>query len=203
MNKQNERLVVLGMITGVHGVGGMVKVKSFTQDPYAIGDYGPLLLGDAQSETDQSDTDQSGTAKSGTAKSGTGKRLTIAHMQPHKDVFLVRFEGVDGRDAAEALKGRELKIERTALPKAQEGEFYFADLAGLAVKRDDGQIVGKVVAVVNFGAGDLLEIAFDGHKKTELLAFDETTVPVVDVAGGFVVIDPPDWLFGDKADDLS
>jgi len=170
MSEQDERLVVLGVITGVHGVGGMVKVKSFTQDPYAIGDYGPLLLGD------------------------TGKRLAILNLQPHKDVFLVRFEGVSGRDQAEAVKGLELKIERTALPKVDDGEFYFADLAGLAVKRQNGEVVGKVVTVVNFGGGDLLEVAFDGRKKTELLAFDEATVPVVDVAGGFVVIDPPDWL---------
>jgi len=170
MSEHDERLVVLGVVTGVHGVRGMVKVKSFTQDPYAIGEYGPLLQGD------------------------TGKRLTISSLQPHKDVFLVWFEGVEGREAAEALKGVELKIERSGLPAAEEGEFYFADLEGLAVKRLNGEVVGKVVAVVNFGAGDLLEIALDGHKKTELLAFDETAVPVVDVAGGFVVIDPPDWL---------
>jgi len=170
MSKQDERLVVLGIVTGVHGVGGMVKVKSFTQDPYAIADYGPLWLGD------------------------TGKKLTIDHLQAHKDIFLVRFEGVSGRNEAEALKGLELKVERTVLPTPEEGEFYFADLAGLAVKRQDGQVIGKVVEVVNFGGGDLLEIAFDGRKKTELLAFNEATVPVVDVAGGFVVIDPPDWL---------
>ncbi len=173
MSKQSERLVVLGVITGVHGVGGMVKVKSFTQDPYAIGDYGPLLLGE------------------------TGKRLEITQLQPHKDVFLVRFEGVSGRDAAEALKGLELKIEREVLPEAEDGEFYFADLVGLAVKRDDDVVIGKVVDVVNFGAGDLLEIEFDGRKKTELLAFNEATVPVVDMVGGFVVIDPPDWLLAD------
>lgn len=174
MSGQSRQLVVLGAITGVHGIGGMVKVKSFTGDPYAIGDYGPLILGD------------------------TGKRLEIAHMQPHKDIFLMRFEGVDGRDAAEALKGLELKIERDVLPDAEDGEFYFADLVGLAVRRDDDRTIGKVVDVVNFGAGDLLEIEFDGHKKTEFLAFNDATVPVVDMAGGFVVIDPPDWLLADE-----
>jgi len=173
MNKQSERLVVLGAITGVHGVSGMVKVKSFAQDPYAIGEYGPLLLGD------------------------TDRLLEIVRMQPHKDVFLVQFEGVVGRDAAEALKGLELKIEREKLPEPDEGEFYFADLVGLAVKRDDDQIIGRIVDVVNFGAGDLLEIEFDGRKKSEFLAFDETTVPVVDMAAGFVVIDPPGWLLPD------
>ena len=173
MSKQDERLVVLGVITGVHGVGGMVKVKSFTQDPYAIGDYGALLLGE------------------------TGRRLTIDHLQAHKDVFLVRFEGVKGRDQAEALKGLELKVERSVLPVPEDGEFYFADLAGLSVKNLDGQVIGKVVEVVNFGGGDLLEIAFDERSKTELLAFNEATVPQVDVAGGFVVIDPPNWLLGE------
>ncbi len=174
MNKQSERLVVLGAITGVHGVGGMVRVKSFTQDPYAIAEYGPLLLGD------------------------TDRRLTIAHIQPHKDVFLVQFDGVAGRDAAEALKGLELKMEREKLPEPDEGEFYFADLVGLAVKRDDDQVVGRIVDVVNFGAGDLLEIKFDGREKTELLAFNEASVPMVDMAAGFVVVEPPDWLLPDS-----
>ncbi len=173
MNKQSERLVVLGAITGVHGVSGMVKVKSFTQDPYAIGEYGPLLLGD------------------------TDRLIEIVRMQAHKDVFLVQFEGVVGRDAAEALKGLELKIEREKLPDPEDGEFYFADLVGLAVRRDDDQVIGKIVDVVNFGAGDLLEIVFDGHKKTELLAFNEATVPVVDMASGFVVVNPPNWLLPD------
>lgn len=173
MSDRSERVVVLGAITGVHGVGGMVRLKSFTQDPYAIGDYGPLLLGD------------------------TGRRLEITHLQPQKGVFLARFAGVDDRNGAEALKGLELKLERDKLPDTEDGEFYFADLVGLDVKRDNDQIVGKVVEVVNFGAGDLLEIAFADRKKTELLAFDEATVPVVDIAGGFVVIEPPDWMFED------
>ncbi len=173
MNKQSERLVVLGAITGVHGVAGMVKVKSFTQDPYAIGEYGPLLLGD------------------------TDQRLAIARMQPHKDVFLVQFEGVEGRQAAEALKGIELKLEREKLPVTDEDEYYFADLVGLVVKRDDDTVIGKIVDVVNFGAGDLLEIEFDGRKKSELLAFNQATVPVVDMAAGFVVIDPPNWLLAE------
>lgn len=170
-NDQKDRYVVLGVIIGVHGIAGMVKVKSFTQDPFAIGEYGSLLLGD------------------------TGKRIEITELQPHKDVFRVRFQGVDDRNGAEALKGLELKIERDALPDIEAGEFYFDDLAGLSVKRDNDQVIGKIVAVVNFGGGDLLEIAVDGQNKTELLAFNEATVPVVDVAGGFVVINPPDWLF--------
>lgn len=173
MNKQSERLVVLGVITGVHGVAGMVKVKSFTQDPYAIGEYGPLLL---------DDTDQ---------------RLAIARMQPHKDVFLVQFEGVEGRQAAEALKGIELKIEREKLPVTDDDEYYFSDLVGLVVKQDDDTVIGKIVDVVNFGAGDLLEIEFEGRKKSELLAFNQATVPVVDMAAGFVVIDPPNWLLAE------
>lgn len=171
MSEQPERLVVLAVITGVHGVGGTVKVKSFTQNPYDFAEYGPLILGD------------------------TGKRLEISGLQPHKDVFLVQFEGVSGRDEAEALKGLELKLERDTLPTTEEGEIYFADLIGLSVRRDNDQVVGKIVDVVNFGAGDLLEIEFDGRKKSELIAFNEAAVPVVDMASGFVVINPPDWLF--------
>ena len=171
MTKPNNDLVVLGTIVGVHGVGGMVKLKSFTQEPYAIGDYGPLLLGD------------------------TGRRLEIIELLPHKELFRARIKGIDDRSAAEALKGFELKTERSVLPPVEEDEFYFADLIGLAVKLNDDRVVGKIVDVVNFGAGDLLEIEFDGHNKTELLAFDEATVPVVDMSAGFVVVIPPDWMF--------
>jgi 16S rRNA processing protein RimM len=175
-----KTLVIVGKITGVHGVKGQVKVKSFTGDPHAIGDYGPLAAGD------------------------DGPMLEIVHMQPHKDVFLVQFAGIDGREEAESLKGLELSVPRDVLPKAREGEFYFSDLAGLAVRDKAGKSVGRVLEVVNFGGGDLLDIAFEGHAKSEFLPFNEATVPVVDLAGGFLVVDPPDWMFeGDdsKGDD--
>jgi len=170
---KNER-IVLGRISGVHGIQGVVVLRSFTQDPLAIGEYGPLYVGDSDA------------------------LLEIEHMSSHKGDFLVRFFGIEGREAAEKLKGIELSVDKSVLPQnGEEDGFYFADLIGLIVKQD-GKTVGKVVDVVNFGAGDLVDIEFEGRKKSELLAFNEASVPVVDIAGGFIEVCPPDWMFEDK-----
>ncbi len=170
---KNER-IVLGRISGVHGIKGVVVLRSFTQDPLAIGEYGPLYVGDSDA------------------------LLEIEHMSPHKGDFLVRFFGVEGRDAAEKLKGVELSVDKSVLPQNDdEDSFYFADLIGLTVKQD-GKTVGKVVDVVNFGAGDLIDIEFVGAKKSEFLAFNKASVPVVDIAGGFIEVCPPDWMFETK-----
>lgn len=167
--------VVLGRVSGVHGVNGVVVLRSFTQDPLAIGEYGPLFVGDSDA------------------------LLEIEHMSPHKGDFLVRFFGVEGRGPADKLKGVELSVDKSKLPQdgGDDDGFYFADLIGLLVKQD-GKEVGKVVDVVNFGAGDLIDIEFEGRKKSELLAFNEDSVPVVDVAAGFIEVCPPDWMFEEK-----
>ena len=170
---KNER-IVLGRISGVHGIKGVVVLRSFTQDPLAIGEYGPLYVGDSDA------------------------LLEIEHMSPHKGDFLVRFFGIEGREAAEKLKGVELSVDKSKLPQNDDEDgFYFADLIGLTVKQD-GKEVGKVIDVVNFGAGDLVDIEFEGRKKSELLAFNEASVPVVDIAGGFIEVCPPDWMFEEK-----
>ena len=170
--------VVLGRVSGVHGVNGVVVLRSFTQDPLAIGEYGPLFVGDGDA------------------------LLEIEHMSPHKGDYLVRFFGVEGRGAADALKGVELSVDKSKLPQNDDDDdgFYFADLIGLLVKQD-GKEVGKVVDVVNFGAGDLIDIEFEGRKKSELLAFNEDSVPVVDIAAGFIDVCPPDWMFEEKEAD--
>lgn len=166
----NSGRVVLGVVTSVHGIKGQVKVKSFTDDPLDLGAYGPVFVG------------------------SENRQLEISSLREAGGVLIVSFAGVASRDAAEALKGAELAVDRAVLPEPADGAFYYSDLAGLAVRRN-GKVVGKVLDVVNFGAGDLLDIHFDGRKTSQYIAFNQDAVPVVDIAGGFVEIVPPDWMF--------
>ena len=126
--------VCLGIITGAHGIKGWVRVKSFTADPEAIADYGPL-------------SDESG-----------ARRFELELVGTQKGVLLVRIKDVDDRNAAERLKGLRLYVRRADLPPPEEGEFYEADLIGLAAMREDGTGFGTIRAVNDFGAGASLEI---------------------------------------------
>lgn len=167
--------VVLGVITGPHGIRGEVKLKSFTAEGRAIASYGPVGLGDS------------------------GRAARIRSVKPQGALWIAALEGVTDRTAAEALKGVELHVPRSALPPAAEGELYQADLIGLPVFLQDGAALGAVVAIPNYGAGDLLEIAVPGRKDTVLVPFVAAMVPVADPAGGRIVIDPPDGLLDDDA----
>jgi 16S rRNA processing protein RimM len=156
--------VQMAVIGAPHGIRGEVRVKTFTGDPLALGDYGPLQAAD-------------------------GRRFEVLDIRPAGTVVVVRFKSVGDRNAAEALNGTELFVDRSALPDdTEEGEFYHADLVGLAVRDETGEPVGKVVAVQNFGGGDILEIVHGGTKGV-LIPFTEAAVPEVDVAAGFVRID--------------
>lgn len=163
--------VCLGVMVGAHGVRGLVKVKAFTEDPADVAAYGPVA-------------DKSGRRR---------WRLTVVGPAPGKspDVVLAKVEGVADRDAAQALHGTELYVARAALPALEEEEtFYHADLIGLRVEDRAGRLLGTVKAVENYGAGDLLEVeGADG--KALLLAFTKAAVPVVDLAGGRLVAEPP------------
>ena len=121
---------------------------------------------------------------------------------PIKDAtkVCVRFDGVDTRDAAAALNGVELSVPRARLPQPEPDEFYHADLIGLTVTLTDGTPVGTVVAVHDFGAGDLVEIA-PATGASFLLPFTRATVPEIDLAGGSLVIDPPDGLLPTQEDE--
>lgn len=167
--------VTLGVIVGVHGVRGLVRVKSFTEVPDDIVAYGPL-------------------------KDATGKSYELEVTGRAKGVLLVRIAGIRDRNEAEALKGTELQIERDRLPEADEDEFYHADLIGLRAETVSGDGLGQVVAVQNFGAGDLLEIRLDGSRKTVLVPFDGEVVPEVDLDAGRLVVDPPVGLLEDDTD---
>jgi len=167
------RLILVGRIAGAHGLRGLVKLQSFTGEPAAIGRYGPLL-------------DAAG-----------GRRFEVTVQNLVKGGVVARIAGIDDRNAAEKLRGIELYLPRDALPPAAEGEYYHADLLGLAVELADGRPLGRVQAVENFGAGDLLTIERPGRapgRNTVSLPFTDRVVPVVDLAAGRIVVDPPAGL---------
>jgi 16S rRNA processing protein RimM len=160
-------LVCLGQIGAAHGVRGEVRLHSFTADPSAITAYGPL-------ETED------------------GRVFEIETLRPAKEHFVARIAGIADRNAAERLKNTKLYVPRERLPEPDEpDEFYHADLVGLCVVDLAGQKRGTVIAVHNFGAGDLIEVTPEGGGKTELLPFDATHVPTVDIAAGKIVVVPP------------
>lgn len=161
-------MILLGRITGAHGIKGEVVVHSFAAVPEDVGAYGPL---------------------SDAAGSRTFK-LRVLRTTP-KGAIIARIAGVADRTAAEALKGVELYVARDKLPAPADGEFYHVDLIGLAAVAPDGSAIGEIVAVQNYGAGDLLEIRVPGRKDTELVPFDDNFVPRVDLAAGHAVVVMP------------
>jgi 16S rRNA processing protein RimM len=163
-----KRLCV-GVVAGPHGVGGAVRVKSFTADPADIGAYGPVC-------------DEAGL-----------RRFGIRVLGLQKGVVLAKLEGVATREAAEALKGLRLHVERDRLPPPEAEEFYHADLVGLTAALADGAAFGRIAAIWDFGAGTSLEIERPGGGAV-MVPFTRAAVPVVDLAAGRVVVDPPAGL---------
>jgi 16S rRNA processing protein RimM len=159
--------VLLGRIAGAHGIRGEVLIRTHTQRPESIAAYGPL-------------SDESGTRSFRIDKArATGKGV------------IARIDGVADRNAAEALKGVELFVDRERLPVPGDEEFYHTDLVGLAVVSPDGASIGTIVSVQNYGAGDLLEIKLDGQRSTELVPFADAFVPSVDLQAGRIVVRMP------------
>ena len=159
--------VCLGQIGAAHGVRGEVRLRSFTADPAAIASYGPL-------ETED------------------GRVFEIETLRPGKDHFVATLSGVADRNAAQALVNVKLYVPRERLPKPEEpNEFYHADLIGLSVVDRAGRRLGTVVAIHNFGAGDLIEVRQAEGAPTQLLPFDAATVPEIDVAAGRMVVELP------------
>jgi 16S rRNA processing protein RimM len=171
-------LVLLGRFGAAHGVRGEIRLQSFTQDPLAIASYGAL-------------SDERG-----------ARRFTLLSLRPQgKDMLVARVEGVSDRNGAEALRNVGLYVAREKLPAPAEDEFYLADLAGLRAETREGVTLGKVIAVRNFGAGDLLEVAPPQGGESLLFAFTKSVAPIVDVAGGRVVIDPPAEIEAEPRED--
>lgn len=159
-------LVCVAVVAAAHGVRGALKLRCFTEDPASVAAYGPVC-------------DRQGR-----------ERLTLRVIGRVKDGVLAEVAGVDSREAAERLRGTELFVPRSRLPEPAAGEFYHADLVGLEAVDRAGRSRGRIVAVANYGAGDILEIAPE-RGETLLLPFTEAAVPVVDLTARRLVIDPP------------
>jgi 16S rRNA processing protein RimM len=163
----NPPLVILGVIGAPHGVKGEVRVKSSTADPLGIGGYGPVTLPD-------------------------GRRLKIKSVRQGGEVVIVKLEGINDRNAAEALKFQTLAVPRDKLPPTEtEDDFYHIDLMGLRCETADGTLVGHVSAVHDFGAGDILDIRTEKGPHITL-GFTKINVPVVDITGGRLIVTMPD-----------
>lgn len=160
-----ENPVQMAVIGAPHGIRGELRVKTYTGDPLALGDYGPLFTED-------------------------GRQFDIADIRPAKNVVVVRFRQVTDRDAAEALSGTALFVDRSQLPDdLEEDEFYHADLIGLAVRDADGTMLGRITAFHDFGGGDIMEIE-RSEGGTVLVPFTKEAVPKIDLKRGSVTVDP-------------
>jgi 16S rRNA processing protein RimM len=160
--------ILLGQIGAAHGIKGHVRISAHTQDPLAIGTYGPL------------DTDRAGLT------------VTLSKLRVHKTVVVAQIKGINDRNAAEALNGVSLFIDRSKLPEIDdEDDFYHADLIGLEARLDTGITIGKVSALPNFGGGDLIEIRDPQSGDTYLYPFTKGVVPHVNIAEGYLTIVVP------------
>lgn len=161
-----------------HGVRGEIRLWPFTQEPLGVTSYGPLETQDG------------------------ARRFEIISARAQKDHLVARVKGIDTREAAELLNGLDLYVAREKLPAIETDEFYHADLIGLAAVTTGGDAVGRIVAVHNFGAGDIVEIApatsSDKGGETLMLPFTNAVVPTVDIAGGRVIVVPPGEVDGEE-----
>ena len=164
--------ICVARIGAAHGVRGAVKLWTFTEDPFAVTRYGPL-----------------------TTKDGA-RQFELAQAREAKDHLVATFKGITTRNEAERLNGLELYVSRDKLPATDEDEYYHADLIGLAAITTTDEPLGKVIAIHNFGAGDIIEIAPPAG-TTIMLPFSNAVVPTVDIASGRVVIALPEEVEGD------
>lgn len=163
--------IVLGQLAGSFGVRGDVRLKSFCAIPEDIALYTPLYLDD-----------------------GRAFRVVVITGQT-AGALVARIEGIESKEEADALKGANLSAERARLPRLPDDEFYHNDLIGLAVFDAGGKDLGRVKAVQNHGAGDLLEVTSPLRSASILLPFTRAIVPTVDLDAGRIITDPPEGLF--------
>ncbi|WP_371811433.1 ribosome maturation factor RimM [Stappia sp. 28M-7] len=173
----SEDRILIARIGAAHGVRGEVRVKPFGDDPLSFCDYGPLETADGK------------------------RRLVVKSARLQKAMVVTRFEGIDDRNAAEALNGLDLYIPRDALPELDdEDEFYHTDLLGLEAVAPGGETIGEIVALPDFGAGTLVEIRPQGAQSF-YVPFTREAVPEIDLAAGKVTIVVPESTEGDEAQD--
>ncbi len=169
--------ICVARIGAAHGVRGAVKLWTFTEDPFAVKRYGPLSTKDG------------------------ARQFEVTDAREAKGHLVATLKGVTTREEAERLNGVELYVAREKLPATEQDEYYHADLIGLAAVTTADQPLGRVVAIHNFGAGDIIEIA-PPQGATLLLPFTNAVVPTVDLAGGRVVIELPGEIEGDGEDEM-
>jgi 16S rRNA processing protein RimM len=162
----NKRICV-ARIGAAYGTGGEVRLWPFTTRAEDVASYGPLQTAD-------------------------GRVFEIASLRPGKEFLVARLTGVTDRTAAEKLCNTDLYVSRERLPEPETDEFYHADLIGLRAEDTEGRAIGTVVAVHNFGAGDMLEIAPEAGSETLMHPFSTAAVPIVDIAAGRIVVVLPD-----------
>jgi 16S rRNA processing protein RimM len=169
----SERRVLMGLVLGVHGIKGAVRILSYAAEPEDIASYGPL-------------EDESG-----------GRKFSLTVVGKARGAVLAEVEGIGDRDAATALKGTKLYVRRSALPAPAEGEFYWDDLVGLRAELKGGTALGEVTAVHDYGGGPSLEVKREAGASV-MVPFTNRVVPVVDLEAGRLVIDPPEGLLDNR-----
>jgi 16S rRNA processing protein RimM len=155
-----DKRIALAAVAGAHGVKGELRLKLFTDDADKLQQFDHLFVG--------------------------GIEMRLLSVRRGGNTAVARFEGIADRSAAEALRGSLVEVDRSALPPLEQGEYYHADLVGLPAVSAAGETVGTIVAVENYGAGDLLEIEGEGGKRS-LIPFKEGIADLVD---GRIVVDP-------------
>jgi 16S rRNA processing protein RimM len=170
--------ICVARIGAAHGVRGAVKLWTFTEDPLAVQRYGPLSTKDG------------------------ARQFEVTHAREAKDHLVATLKGVTTREDAERLNGLELYVAREKLPATDNDEYYHADLIGLAAVTTADAPLGRVIAIHNFGAGNIIEIA-PLQGSTLLLPFTNAVVPSVDLAAGRVVIELPPEIDGDDPEPAS
>lgn len=164
-------LTAAGVVVAAQGVRGLVRVKTFTETPETLDAYGPL-------------TDAAGAAE-----------YRVQVIEARETVAIARIEGVGDRSAAERMKGAMLYLRRDALPAPDAEEYFHADLVGLAVETVAGEPLGRVAALYDYGAGDLVEIALDAGGAPLVLPFTRAAAPEIDLDAGLMRVDPPVGLW--------
>jgi 16S rRNA processing protein RimM len=166
--------ICVARIGAAHGVRGQVRLWTFTEDPFAVKEYGPLSTKDGS------------------------RQFEVTQVREARDHLVATLKGIATRNDAERLNGIELYVSRDKLPATEDDEYYHADLIGLAAVTTADEPLGRVLAIHNFGAGDIIEIA-PPQGSTLLLPFTNAVVPTVDLSGGRVVIDLPQEIEGEEA----
>jgi len=181
MTKSSEPLkadkqICVGTVTGPHGLKGDVKIKSFTENPRDVAAFGPV-----------------------TNKSGK-QTFNVSVISANQKGLVAELSGVRGREAAEAIRGLDLYIPRDLLPELDKSEFYYSDLIGLRVEDINGEVVGVVILIDNYGAGEIMEVNLkDG--RMEMFQMSQEVVPEIDLKNGRIVVNPPTEVFVDENQD--